>query len=285
LKTASVDYVDQFERDGYLLLRGLIEPSFFAGLLGRVEAAVDQRARQLYEEGEITDLHEREPLMYRWQKIFQDMGNFQKRRSWDEDVISQELFDMMRHPALLDVVEALVGPEIQATGAIALRPKVPNDKRTTVLWHQDSHYFGPDTAKQRLISVWIPLVDTDEKNGCMQVIPKSHSWGYVEAEMDPDHQSYRPLQDPTERGDPFSCEMKVGDVLMFGNLTLHRSLSNTSDHTRWSIDVRYHAEGIDFKRAASFIPGFLARSRRSPADVDTWESWNQRYQKSGIHTE
>ncbi len=82
-------------------------------------------------------------------------------------------------------MEELIGPKIIATGLIALRPKVPQDKRTTVLWHQDSHYFGRDSSEKRIITVWIPLVDTDKKNGCMQIIPKSHSWGYVEADYIP----------------------------------------------------------------------------------------------------
>jgi phytanoyl-CoA hydroxylase len=154
-----------------------------------------------------------------------------------------------------------------------------------VLWHQDSHYLGADTASQLLVSVWIPLVDTDTANGCMQVIPASHGWGLVAAEMDPDHQAWRPLEDPTLRGTPLSCEMSVGDVLMFTNLTVHRSLPNVSDHTRWSIDVRYHATGLTPERGASDLPGFVARSRSLPGDEDTYPSWYERYVESGVHTE
>ena len=278
-------YKSQFEREGYLLLRGLLPPNDLAGLMGRVEEAVDRRTRSLFDQGKITDLHENEPLAYRWQRVFEDMGGFQQRRSWDEDVISEELFEIMRHSRVLDVLENLIGPEIIATGLIALRPKVPQDKRTTVLWHQDSHYFGQDSAAERIVTVWIPLVDAREENGCMQVIPQSHDWGYVDAEIDPDHQAYKPIEDPETRGTPMSCEMDVGDVLIFGNLTLHRSLPNSSDHTRWSIDLRYHAPGIEFARSGEYIPGFLARSRSNPNDVNSWAAWNQRYRDSEIHTE
>jgi len=278
-------HLTRFEEDGYLLLRGLLQPLAFQGLLSRVEEAVDRRTRALYDEGKITNLHENESLQHRWQRVFEDMGGYQSRRSWDEDVITEDLFALMRQPALIDVLEELIGPEIIATGLIALRPKVPQDKRTTVLWHQDSHYFGRASSEKRIITVWIPLVDTDKENGCMQIIPTSHSWGYVEAEMDPEHNAYRPLKDPEKRGAPANCEMKVGDVLMFGNLTLHRSLPNVSDHIRWSIDFRYHAPGLHFEREADYIPGFLARSRSNPAGIDTWQTWNRRYKDSGITTE
>jgi ectoine hydroxylase-related dioxygenase (phytanoyl-CoA dioxygenase family) len=275
----------RFEEDGYLLLPGLLHSSNFQGLMARVDEAVDRRTRTLYDEGMISNLHENESLEHRWQRVFEDMGGTQSRRSWDEDVISEDLYGLMRQPALLDVLEQLIGPEIIATGLIALRPKVPQDKRTTVLWHQDSHYFGRDSSDKRIITVWLPLVDADAENGCMQVIPGSHSWGYVEAEIDPEHNAYRPLEDPEQRGPSTTCEMQVGDVLIFGNLTLHRSLPNVSDHVRWSIDFRYHAPGLHFERESEYIPGFLARSRSNPESIDSWPTWHQRYKDSGITTE
>jgi len=275
----------QFNDKGFLLLRGLIEPEFFQGLLKCVAEAVDKRARRLYEQGKIRDIHRDKPLGTRWQHVYAEMGNYQKRRSWDEDVLTKELFDLMRHPALLNVLETLIGPEIQATGMFALRPKVPHDKRTEVLWHQDSHYLGESTAEQLIVSTWIPLVDTDEKNGCMQVIPSSHTWGLVAASMDPEHLAYRPTDDPSTRGEPCSCKMSVGDVLFFSNLMVHRSLANHSDHTRWSIDLRYHAAGITLENSEKYLPGFRARSRHAPHQEDDWPTWQRRYVASGVHTE
>jgi hypothetical protein len=38
-----------------------------------------------------------------------------------------------------------------------------------------------------LRQVWVPLVDTDECNGCMQVVPRSHRLGGVPSQMDPDY--------------------------------------------------------------------------------------------------
>ncbi len=98
-------HLTRFEEDGYLLLRGLLQPLAFQGLLSRVEEAVDRRTRTLYDEGKITNLHENESLQHRWQRVFEDMGGYQSRRSWDEDVIIEDLFDLMRQPALLGVQE------------------------------------------------------------------------------------------------------------------------------------------------------------------------------------
>jgi phytanoyl-CoA hydroxylase len=187
-------------------------------------------------------------------------------------VVTEDLFRLIAHHLILDELEPIMGPEIEASGGIAVRPKLPHDKRTTVLWHQDSNYFGPDSESMRMLSVWLPLVPVNEANGCIQVIPGSHRHGYQESVMDPEYQAQRPVEDPTRFGAPVSCEMAVGDVLIFTNLTFHRSLMNVSDHTRWSIDLRYYPTATEFARKGDFMPGFVARSA-DPAAADSWSTW------------
>ena len=268
---SSQELQQQLDRDGFLLLRNVLPREALSAVIRAIERAVDRRAQNLLREGKITNLRESEPFQYRWQRIVADMGSQQTRRSWDDEVVDESLFDLMRHPALLDVVESLIGPEIMALGAIAVRPKVPGDKRTTVLWHQDSQYFGADSQTQNIITVWLPLVRSDQKNGCMQVIPDSHRWGLQAFDKDEEANVLRPLEDPEQRGKAVNCEMDVSDLLVFGNLTFHRSIENVSDHTRWSIDLRYCSPDVTFARLPSFMPGFLARSQSRSAE--SWESW------------
>jgi hypothetical protein len=35
----------------------------------------------------------------------------------------------------------------------------------------------PATFSKTRMSVWIPLQDADERNGCLWVVPGSHTWG------------------------------------------------------------------------------------------------------------
>ena len=58
--------------------------------------------------------------------------------------------------------------------------------------------------------------------------------------------------------------MQVGDVLVFGNLTFHRSLENTSEDIRWSVDLRYSPTGSPLEWLLEKWPGFIARSERQP---------------------
>lgn len=274
MPSLDADQLRQFDRDGYLLLHQVIPLESLQGVVRSIEKTVDRKARELLHDGMIANLYTNEPFERRWQAIVAEIGSRQTRRSWDDDVIDESFFDLMRNPALVDVIESLLGSEILAMGIVAVRPKIPGDNRTTVLWHQDSHYFGNDSASQDILTVWLPLVRADHHNGCLQVIPGSHRWGLQAAEKDPIQNVFRPVEDPTKRGEPVTCEMEVGDLLVFNNLTFHRSTENHSDHTRWSIDLRYCSPSTQFDQLSRFIPGFIARSITQR--VDHWPEWQSR---------
>ena len=67
--------------------------------------------------------------------------------------------------------------------------------------------------------------------------------------------------------EPVVVPVKFGSVLLFTNLTPHRSIPNVSDQVRWSVDSRYQ----DAAKPTGYQPeaGFLARSRLHPEDVVT----------------
>ncbi|MBI4531278.1 MAG: phytanoyl-CoA dioxygenase family protein, partial [Candidatus Latescibacteria bacterium] len=137
-----------------------------------IATRVDQEAQQLHAEGKITDLHEGAPFTRRLMEVYRGL----KRRAigWNKEVFSKEIYELGRHPAILDVAESLVGPELQFNGDYWVRTKLPNETVTTFPWHQDSGYYGDPTESYHLLSLWLSLVDVDEHNGCMQVIPGSH---------------------------------------------------------------------------------------------------------------
>ena len=86
------------------------------------------------------------------------------------------------------------------------------------------------------------MVDVDEHNGCLQIIPGSHKQGLRPPRRD-ENGRLVPIEDVESWGNVQNVRMKVGDVLVFGNLTFHRSLENTSEDIRWSIDLRYSPTG------------------------------------------
>lgn len=78
------------------------------------------------------------------------------------------------HRRVLDVVEALQGPDVLALQTMQFynRPaarEVEEDEHGGQGWHQDSKYIAtyPDT----LIGTWLALDTADEENGCLWVVP------------------------------------------------------------------------------------------------------------------
>ena len=194
--------------------------------------------------------------------------------SWNREVLSEAVYDLCVHPAVLDIAESLLGStEVTMNGDYWVRPKLPEEQLTTLPWHQDSDYYGAQTEPLHLLSIWLPLVDVDETNGCMQFIPGSHKWGLLPTVRQGHHLA--PTEDVEARGRVETLPMAVGDAVAFRNLTFHRSLMNNSVGVRWSIDLRYSVTGTPLDWLAQMgLHGFVARSREHPESEDSWETWH-----------
>ena len=79
-------------------------------------------------------------------------------------------WDLATHPAVLDAVEPVLGPELLVQATMVLT-KLPRDP-AVITWHQDGTSSGfnhtPNTT------AWIALWDSTPENGCMRVVPGSH---------------------------------------------------------------------------------------------------------------
>ncbi|MDE8346598.1 MAG: phytanoyl-CoA dioxygenase family protein [Acidocella sp.] len=72
---------------------------------------------------------------------------------------------------ILDAVEGLIGPDIMLFGA-SIFAKAGQDQ-SFVSWHQDSAYFGLEPHEE--ITAWVALTASNEANGALQVLPRSHT--------------------------------------------------------------------------------------------------------------
>jgi hypothetical protein len=159
----------------------------------------------------------------------------------------------MLHPRVLDVLEALVGPDVLAlqTMLFLKPPGKPGQG-----WHQDTFYIPthPDT----LIGAWIAVDDCDERNGAMwfatgsqhePVYPPAHgrAYGdkrlkdidYISGESNPDD-SQNGLSKIADRYPQLLVSATAGDVVFFGGHVLHRSKQNwTTDRFRRAFVSHY----------------------------------------------
>ena len=271
-----------FEAQGYLLVRQVLEAQVFDPLRSVAMSAINQYAKSLYDQGQISDLHKNLSFYKRLTKISrQSQTGPLLHWNWNKQVFGQEVYQLITHSTILDIVASLLGPEITANGDYWLRFKMPTGDDSVFPWHQDSIYYNgnanPDQSvvlseRSQILTVWIPMVDVDEKNGCLQIIPGSHKRGLRPAQRDENGRQV-PIEDVETWADIKNIKMKVGDVCIFGNLTFHRSLANISDEIRWSIDLRYSPTGSPLEWLHRKWPGFIARSQRRPESVENWKMW------------
>jgi phytanoyl-CoA hydroxylase len=148
----------------------------------------------------------------------------------------------MLHPRVLDVVQALIGPDVLAMQTM-LFLKAPGGAGQG--YHQDSFYIPtlPDT----LIGAWVALDDADEENGCLWVrVGSQHEPIYPDLAhrgvIHGDTLRDLPLvngQSNTSEDDngltPIATRyrevpavVRSGDVVFFGGHVIHRSHANHS---------------------------------------------------------
>ncbi len=283
-----------FEREGYVVVEGALRRDDLAPVIAEYEAVIDDLARQLSAEGAIADLSAVAPFNRRLALLTAATGQVYNQRldiSLPQSGITAEtpmhlgpaIFAFLHNPRLLDLIEPLVGPEITSNPVQHVRAKVPERvvkaaKRNALWaatpWHQDSGVILPEADASKILTVWLPLTDATEENGCLEVVPRSHVAALQPHCPQADGLTIPDPYIPRERVRPLP--MRPGDVLLMTQLTMHCSRPNVGDTVRWSLDLRYQPTGVPTGRPA--FPEFVVRSAAHPErmmrDHATWvASW------------
>ena len=228
---------DAYQQNGYLLVRQAIPPDDLEPLCACIHRQVGIYATEMFNDGKIKNPFDELPFGQRLAALHSE--NEIRLRSWNQPAFGPELHALIQHPGILAALEPLLGPNISFNGDYHLRPKMPDSVHTAFPLHQDSQYYGKRSRYAHIITVWIPLVDVDEENGCLYVIPGSNAWDLVDSARDI-NMNMRSFEDVEARGTPIPLPMNRGDILLFSNMTFHGSKINQTEEVRWSIDIRYH---------------------------------------------
>ncbi len=271
---------EKFTEQGYLVVQSALSEPDLASLIAVVSEVVDTRATELYKEGVISDTYEELSFERRWHAVLKACGRENEVFGWHTLVFSEALFNLIIHPKVLDILESLIGSDIQFNGDFWVRPKLPNEKLTTLPWHQDSAYM-PNTETDTHLTVWMPLVDVKLENGPLQFLPGSHKSGLQTYHRVPGETFAVPLLPPTSSDtDIDTLEMKKGDLLVFNNLVFHRSLVNHSDIIRWSTDFRFSRTGTSLNGLWHEAIACPARERESRQCPTSWQAWHAQWEAS-----
>lgn len=272
--------LEQFHRDGYLLLEDLLDDAQLAPLIDEYETYIDRRAGELFAAGQLTQTYATEPFDRRLACISRETGVLYPELDI-RHLRGPATFAFLRNEILLDLAESLVGPEIICSPIQHLRPKLPSGLTPrgsdphVVHWHQDAGVTWPEADPYFILTLWLPLVDATAENGCLRLIPGLHKGGLLLHRTKPglgtaihgDLLAHHPI---------VTLPMRKGSVLLMHKHTPHSSSRNSTDTVRWSIDLRYQATGTATGRP--FYPAFVVRSRANPASVTTDHAqWSQQW--------
>lgn len=217
-----MDHAEAFQRDGFLLARGVFLPRQLAEL----EAEFDRIVSVLLASGEEVNA--------RWggaemDKI--DGGDSVVLHTHNVQQYSSVWLQALLEPRFLDLAEALLGPDIVLHHTKLFQK--PSERGAPFPMHQDWSYFP--TEKDTMLAAVIHVSRADDAMGCLRVVPGSHRLGRVE-----DSSGLRALEGmPLEGAVPLEAE--PGDVVFFHYFTVHGSMPNRSPHTRKTVLVQMHA--------------------------------------------
>ncbi len=224
-KPLSAQQVADFQRDGYLLVPGLLTVAETDLVLAAARSDAKMRAHAMH----IADTQGRSTNLSLWNHPGEDVYGM-----------------VARSHRVVDRMEQLLGDEVYHyhSKLSAKEPKVGGAWE----WHQDYGYWyqngclWPDMA-----SVYIALDPATCENGCLQVIRGSHQIGRIEHGRFGDQTGADPerVQAALERLDLVYCEMDPGAGLYFHANLLHASAANQSDSPRWGLLCCYNTRHND----------------------------------------
>ncbi len=262
-----------YDTEGYLVLPHLLDEGDMAPARAAMMDKVTMIADELYADGLIGDKWEDEPFETRLALLFSDLTDkefLRYGRSWRDRLPGY--YQLMANPRILDAVESLIGGELFANPVYNVRPKVPGVAAGAVPWHQDKSYW-PDANSNPVITVWIPLVDATEENGCLHIMPRTHKKRVLSYHAETHTGTgYTELDDKhTRKAQVVPLPLGASGAILFNDRCVHMSTPNNAKSVRWSVDLRY--QPTDQDPMPRHGAGFLARSYRYPERVATLRDW------------
>jgi hypothetical protein len=209
-KTLSAEQVERYRRDGILFP----VPVLSSDETARFRAAFEELAARLG-----------------GRPVAQALGHTQLYFRW--------AYDLATHPAILDAVEDVLGPDI-LVWTVSMFPKYARDAGY-ISWHQDGTYWGLDSTQ--VTTAWVALTDSVVENGCMRVVPGSHLSPIL-----PHRDTYAPdnrlsrgqeIEAHVEEKDAVDVVLRAGEMSLHHVNIIHGSNPNPSDRSRIGFAPRY----------------------------------------------
>ncbi|MCB4768484.1 phytanoyl-CoA dioxygenase family protein [Ancylobacter sp. Lp-2] len=148
------------------------------------------------------------------------------------------LWDIVHHPAILDRVEALLGPDLLCWAASFFDKKPGTTQH--VPWHQDATYWG--LSAPEALTAWVAFTPSVVANGCMRVSPGTHHVALAHVDTG-DNDVMLPGREEIEvevdEAHAVDIVLHPGEMSLHDVLLVHGSQANTSGLRRCGFAIRY----------------------------------------------
>jgi phytanoyl-CoA hydroxylase len=233
--TARPEDLDTFWRDGYLVVRGAVEPRDLERLQGICDELLANKERVAFdwawEAG--TDKDHRAFKIVQTSPSLLHKGELERERFrvWSTEFAS-----------------ALLGQPVEFWYDQFLAKPPREGARTP--WHQDEGYWGRN-LDERGITCWLPFHDVDVANGCMHFVPGAHKKGVV---------VHRPVEGV--QSDLLVCEVDEASVvpvpIQLGDVTFHHGkmphMTTPNASPRWRRALSQHFRVVGSKGEGDHYP-------------------------------
>ncbi|GMV65551.1 MAG: hypothetical protein AMXMBFR75_13490 [Candidatus Hinthialibacteria bacterium] len=158
------------------------------------------------------------------------------------------LMKFLTHPAVLDAVEALIGPDITLWSSHFISK--PGGDGLPVSWHTDADYWKGRLQPIEVVTVWLAVDRSNRENGCMRVIPGTHH--------ERKERRYRDLpegsnvfgttleENEIDEAKVVDIELEAGECSFHDAWLIHGSLPNHSPRRRCGYTMRYMPSSVVF---------------------------------------
>jgi len=149
------------------------------------------------------------------------------------------LADLIRHPAILDAIEDVLGPDILCWNTNFFIKEA--DTPSFVSWHQDSTYWG--LSSPDVCTAWVALTPSNLDNGAMAVIPKTHTQDQIPHRDTFDRHNLltrgQEVAVAVDESDAVPLVLKAGEMSLHHVRLVHGSPPNLSHDRRIGFAIRY----------------------------------------------
>lgn len=221
------EHIEQFNRDGFFILAGVIPPESLEALRDECMHYIDVADKEMEAKG-----------------LKHDGINHYKKRYFvaNRSADSKVMTEFLHSDLMAEVTQSVLGDEVYLFNEQYVVKSADSNNKFN--WHQDSGYIGHYHSPY--VSCWCALDDMSVENGTIYVLPYGRD-GRTAADELIDHTVDETTNDKVgyhgdDPGDP--AIVPAGSIVVFSSRTFHRSGANSTDAYRRAYLAQYSSEKI-----------------------------------------